>query len=134
MQSQSFGDFQIGIVDNPSIEDQGGFEFASGMDIFSEPGVLKACNAMTEVTYGTGAAPAAVPLWMIDTYLNTGALSVHVAAGSKLLESQDGTTFNLLRTNSNGTIKGLGFWTGLVVYVADGKIGTVQPGFSGTAS
>jgi hypothetical protein len=134
MKSQSFGNFQIGIVDNPTIEDKGGFEFASGMDIFSEPGVLKACNVMAEVTYGASATPAAVPLWMTEAIDSLGAVRGYVAAGSKLLESTDGSTFNLFRTNTNGTIKGLGAWSGQVVYVADGKIGLVQIGVSASAS
>src|SRR5436853_5982011 len=111
MQSTSFKNFQIGMVDDPSVEGQGGFEFASGMDIFSEPGVLKACNAMEEVTYGTGATPSAVPLWMVDIYDTlSSTYRSYVAAGSKLLESTDGATFNLFLTNSKGTIKGLGPW------------------------
>jgi hypothetical protein len=135
MKSLSFGNFQVGIVDNPSIENKGGFEFASGMDIFSEPGVLKACNAMEEISYGSGATPSAVPLWMVDVYDTLASTyRAYVAAGSKLLESNDGATFNLFLTNSKGTIKGLGPWNTQIVYVADGYIGTVTVGQSGTAN
>ena len=43
------------MVDDPSVEDGGGFEFASGMDMFSEPEVMKASLALEEVSYGVGA-------------------------------------------------------------------------------
>jgi hypothetical protein len=42
------------MIDDPSIEDKGGFEFASGMDIFSEPGVMKAAPAMESLNLGAG--------------------------------------------------------------------------------
>src|SRR6185436_4446101 len=106
MQSATFGDFQVGIVDNPSIEDKGGFEFASGMHIFSEPGVLKACAAMTEVTYGASATPTDVPRWMVDT-TDASDTRAYIAAGAKILESTDGITWNLFLTNSQGNNLGL---------------------------
>ena len=129
MQSQTFRHFEIGMVDDPSIEDRGGFEFASGMDIFSEPGVLKACDAMTEVSYGTGAAPTTLPRWMVDTGVSGGSgIRAYIAAGAKILESTDGTTWNLFLTNGNGENLGLGIWNGYVVYPADTKIGRAPVG------
>lgn len=127
MQSLTFGNFQVGIVDNPSIEDKGGFEFASGMDIFSEPGVLKACAAMSEVTYGASASPADLPNFMVDTADGSGTRA-YLTAGAKILESTDGTTFNLFRTNTQGSNLGLGIWNGYVVYVAATKLGRAPVG------
>jgi hypothetical protein len=67
MKQLSYGNFQVGMVPNPSIEDKGGFEFASGMDIFSEPGVMKAHWAVaTDIVYGTGATPAAAITHMVE--------------------------------------------------------------------
>jgi len=133
MQTSTYGNFQVGQVDNPSIEDKGGFEFASGMDIFSEPGILKASNAMTEVTYGTSAAPSDVPRWMVDTADGSNTRA-YIAAGSKILESTDGTTWNLFRTNGNGANVGLGIWAGYVVYVSADKIGRALVGNSASAN
>lgn len=127
MKISSYGNFQVGIVDNPSIEDKGGFEFASGMDIFSESGVLKACAAMTEVTFGVGAAPSDVPRWMVDT-TDASDTRAYIAAGDKILESTDGTTWNLFLTNANGANLGLGIWNGYVVYPAATKIGRAPVG------
>jgi hypothetical protein len=125
MKSQSFGNFQIGMVDNPSVEGQGGFEFASGMDIFSEPGVMKASYAMTEVTYGTGAAPTALPL--AGLYVNA-PIGFYIATGSNILISTDGSTFDVFITNSQGTIKSLGQWTGYIVYPSALYLGRVSIG------
>src|SRR5687768_11349144 len=100
MKSLTFGNFQVGMVDNPSIEDKGGFEYASGMDIFSEPGVLKACLAMEEVTYGAGATPTDVPRYADDIGGSTNRM--YVSAGAKILESEDGATFDLFHTNGQG--------------------------------
>lgn len=108
------------MVDDPSVEDKGGFEFASGMDIFSEPGVLKACFAMEPVTFGAGAALADVPRWMVDN----GAYA-YITAGNKILEcsSLSGQPWNLFLTNSNGSNRGLALWNGYVMYAALDKIG-----------
>jgi hypothetical protein len=125
MKSLTYGNFQVGIVDNPSIEDKGGFEFASGMDIFSEPGVLKASYAMSEVAYTTGAAPTAVPLWMIDAD-SGGNTYAYIAAGSKILYSTNSSAFSVLLTNSKGVNKGLGIWNNYVMYAADGYVGRMQ--------
>lgn len=127
MPSASFKNFQIGIVDDPSIEDQGGFEFASGMDIFSEPGVIKATNAMTSVSYGVGATPTDVPRWMVDTADGSNTRA-YIAAGDKILESTDGTTFNLFLTNANGNILGLEIFNGYVWYAATTKLGRAPVG------
>lgn len=127
MKISPHGKFQVGIVDDPSVEDQGGFEFASGMDIFSEPGVLKACNAMTEVTYGASATPADVPRWMVDT-TDASNIRAYIAAGDKILESTDGTTWNLFLTNSQGANLGLGIWAGYVIYPSATKIGRTLVG------
>jgi hypothetical protein len=133
MKSLPFAGFQVGIVDDPFNDTNGGFEFASGMDIFSEPGVLKACNALAEVSYGTGATPTATPLWMVDTIDSLGATHAYIATGTKLLESTDGSTFNLFLTNSKGVNKGLGVFGDFVYYAADGYIGLVQIGVGGGA-
>lgn len=133
MQSASFKNFQIGIVDDPSIEDQGGFEFASGMDIFSEPGVLKACNAMEEVTYGASATPTDVPRWMVDT-ADGSTIRGYITAGAKILESTDGATWNLFRTNGQGNNLGLGIWAGYVIYPSATKIGRTLVGDASAAN
>src|SRR5436309_2350219 len=116
MQPLPFSGFQVGIIDDASNDSRGGFEFASGMDIFSEPGVLKACNAMTEVSYGASANPADVPYWMVDTYSST--TRAYIAAGNKILESTDGTTFNLFLTNANGNILGLAVFNDYIWYAS----------------
>ena len=133
MQASTYGDFQVGIVDNPSIEDKGGFEFASGMDIFSEPGVLKACAAMAEVSYGAGATPIDVPRWAVDT-ADGSSIRIYVAAGAKLLESTDGATFNLFLTNSQGNILGLEIFNNYVWYPSATKLGRVTVGSAGSAN
>jgi len=113
------------MVDNPSVENGGGFEFASGMDIFTEPGILKASYAMTEVTYGSGAAPTALPL--AGLYVNVPS-GFYVATGSKILISTDGSTFDVFITNEQGTNKGLGHWNGFIVYLSAQYLGRVSVG------
>lgn len=127
MKTASFGNFQVGIVDDPSVEDKGGFDFASGMDIFSEPGVLKACGKMVAVTFGTGAAPTVIPTRMVDTTNATQTVG-YIAAGDKILESTNGTTWNLFLTNSEGVNLGLGIYNGRVWYAADDKLGYAPVG------
>lgn len=127
MQSATFKNFQVGQVDDPTNEDGGGFEFASGMDIFSDPGVLKACPAMAVVSYGTGATPTDVPRWMVDTADGSG-IRAYIAAGDKLLESTDGTTFNLFLTDANGNILGLEIFNDYVWYPAATKLGRAPVG------
>lgn len=127
MKIASHGNFQAGMVDDPSREDKGGFEYAGGMDIFSEPGVLKANNAMTEVTYGASATPADVPRWMVDT-TDASNIRAYIVAGDKILESTDGTTWNLFLTNGQGSNLGLGIWAGYVVYPSATKIGRTLVG------
>jgi hypothetical protein len=127
MKSKTFAGLQAGVVDDPSIENNGGFEFASGMDIFSEPGVMKASPAMQELSYGTGAAPADVPRWMVDVY-SGGTIRSYIAAGAKILESTNGSTYNLFLTNANGVNNGLGLWNGYVVYVNGANIGRAPVG------
>ena len=127
MSSITFKNFQIGIVDDPSIEDQGGFEFASGMDIFSEPGTIKATNAMTEVSYGAGASPADVPRWMVDTADGSNTRA-YISAGSKILESTDGSAFNLFLTNANGANLGLEIFNDYVWYAAATRLGRAPVG------
>lgn len=133
MKTLPFGGFQAGILDDPSNDAQGGFEFASGMDIFSEPGVLKACNAMAEVTYGTGANPTDVPSYMVDTTDNAG-IRAYISVGAKILESTNGTTWNLFRTNSNGSNLGLGIWAGYVIYPSATNIGRTLVGDASAAN
>lgn len=127
MRIASYGNFQKGIVDDPSVEDQGGFEFASGMDIFSELGVLKACAAMEEVTYGAGAAPTAIPSWADDTQ-NGANNYLYATAGDKLLESVNGGAFNLFLTNANGNNLGLKIFDTYVYYADDAAIGRAPVG------
>jgi hypothetical protein len=130
MQSQSFGDFQIGMVDNPSNETGGGFEFASGMDIFSEPGVLKASYALTEATYGVGAAPTALPI--AGLYVNAPS-GFYIPVGDKILISTDGSTFEVFLTNGQGTNKGIAHWNGYIFYPSAQYLGRVQVGLPLTA-
>jgi hypothetical protein len=131
MKTASFGSFQVGIVDDPSIEDKGGFDFASGMDIFSEPGVLKACGKMVPVSFGTGAAPAVIPTWMVDTTDATQTVG-YIIAGDKILESTNGATWNLFLTNANGANLGLGIYAGRVWYAAASKLGYAPVGAAGS--
>lgn len=129
MKSASFANFQVGMVDDPSIEDKGGFEFASGMDIFSEPGVMKACYAMSEIGYvDSTAQPTGLPLWMVEGTDGSGNFLAYIAAGSKIIISTNSSSFSLLLTNTKGTNKGLGIWNGYIVYAADGFIGRMQVG------
>jgi hypothetical protein len=119
MKSQSFGDFQIGIVDNPTIEDKGGFEFASGMDIFSEPGVLKANYAMVEASYGTGASPTALPR---AAFFTNSPNALYVAMGSKILINTAGT-FNVYLTDSQGTVRGMAKFGSYMMYASSNYLG-----------
>ncbi len=127
MKQTSFGNFQVGQVDNPSIEDKGGFEFASGMDIFSEPGVLKASLAMTSVSLGAGASLTADPLFMRET-ADASNTRAYMIAGAKILESTDGSTWNLFLTNANGTNLGLEIFNGYVYYASASKLGRCPVG------
>lgn len=122
MKQATFGNFQIGMLDNPSVEDKGGFEFAAGMDIFSEPGVMKAAPALVPVTLGTGASLTALPSLFVDTAYD-GGVRGYVAVGAKILESQNGTDWTLFLTNSRGSNVGLGIWAGYLMYAADNKLG-----------
>lgn len=131
MKSLTFGNFQVGQVDNPSVEDKGGFEFASGMDIFSEPGVMKASFAFSEVSYGASATPTANPNWYVETADGTYVRS-YITAGDKLLESTDGSTFNLFLTNANGGNLGLEIWNGYIMYAAATKLGRCPVGTAGS--
>lgn len=130
MQSQSFGDFQIGIVDNPSIEDQGGFEFASGMDIFSEPGVLKANYAMTPVS---GISPTNYG-FALRTVYDSGTLRGYMAVHDKIYTSTDGITWSLFITSGQGRIVNLQIFNGYIFYAHDSNtnLGRVQVNNAGT--
>lgn len=120
MQSVGFQNFDIGIVDNPSIEDQGGFEFASGMDILSEPGVLKASSVMEAVTLGSGVSLSALPRFMTTSL--DGTVS-YFAVDDKILKQEVGGSLNAFLTSSRGTIDGLGIFNGYVWYVSGGALG-----------
>lgn len=124
MKSQSFGDFQVGMVDNPSAETGGGFEFASGMDIFSEPGVLKANFAMTEVSYAGGVAPTALPIAAFYTNNPSG---LFIAVGNKILASTTGV-FDVYLTNAQGTIKGLAKFGSYLAYASANYLGRADIG------
>lgn len=120
MKSATFKNFQVGIVEDPSVEDQGGFEFASGMDIFSEPGVLKASNAMEAVSLGGGVSINALPKHMASRADGT---EDYFAVGDKILKSSLGGSLSSFLTNSRGTIDGLGLFNGYVWSVAGGGLG-----------
>lgn len=124
MKSQSFGNFQVGMVDDPSIEDQGGFEFASGMDIFSEPGVMKASFAMTEVSYAGGVTLTALPLAAFYTNNPSG---LFVVTGNKILASTTGV-FDVYLTDSQGTIKGMAKFGSYINYASANYLGRANIG------
>jgi hypothetical protein len=63
------------------------------MDIFSEPRTIKASLALADVSFGVGAAPADTPRRADDIGGSTNRMLV--SAGDKLLESTDGSAFNL---------------------------------------
>src|SRR5690242_7544998 len=126
MQSQSFGDFQVGQVNNPSAETGGGFEFASGMDIFSEPGVLKANFAMTGIS---GLSPSDYSLWMKTTTYG-GTLRGYLTHNDKIYESTDGINWSLFLTDANGQILGLEIWNGYIMYATSTKLGRCPVGNS----
>ncbi len=107
------------MVDDPSIEDQGGFEFASGMDIFSEPGTIKANYAMVEAAYGSGAAPTANPL---AAFYTNSPSALFVVMGNKILINVAGT-FQVFLTNSQGAIKGFSKFGNYIAYVAANYLG-----------
>lgn len=129
MKSLSFGNFQVGMLDDPTVEDRGGFEFASGMDIFSEPGVMKSCTAMTEVGYGVGATPTDVPSYMAVTE-TASTVKGYIIAGDKVLESAttSGDNWNLFLTNANGNNLGLGIYNDYVWYAAASLLGRAPVG------
>ncbi len=124
MPSASFKNFQIGMVDDPSIEDQGGFEFASGMDIFSEPGTIKANYAMQECLYGAGATPDA--LAMAGFYSNNPS-GLFVSMGNKVLLNNSGT-FQVYLTNSQGAIKGFSKFGNYLTYASANYLGRANIG------
>jgi hypothetical protein len=103
------------------------------MDIFSDEGVCKACLAMAEVTYGSGATPTDVPRWMVDT-TDSGGTRGYIAVGTKILESTDGSTWNLFRTNGQGVNLGLAIWAGYVIYISETKIGRTLVGDASLAN
>jgi hypothetical protein len=113
MKTASFGNFQVGMVDDPSVEDKGGFEFASGMDIFSEPGVMKAALAMEAVPLGTGVVLDALPTHLASSPLSFGSLAF-IAKGDDVLKL--GTSADSYITNGEGNIDGLATWAGYVLY------------------
>jgi hypothetical protein len=124
MRIRSYGNFQVGMVDDPSVEDKGGFEFASGMDIFSEPGVLKANFALTAIS---GLSPTTFARWLKVT-TDASSLRGYLAYGDKIYESTDGVTWSSFLTNANGTILGLDIWAGYVMYASTTKLGRCPVG------
>src|ERR1044072_2353603 len=116
MNSATFKNFQVGMVDDPSLEDEGGFEFASGMDIFSELGVLKACQAMQVISL----SETSLPRFMAT---DNNASDSYLAIGDKIYRSTDGETWSSFLTDSQGTISGLGMFNGYVWYVSGTKLG-----------
>jgi len=133
MKSTTFKHFEIGMVEDPTDEEHGGFEFASGMDIFSEPGVINACYAMATVCFGASATPTAVPTVMVDT-TDGSTVRAYIIAGAKILESTNGTTWNLFLTNGNGANTGLGIWAGYVIYPCGTTIGRTLVGNAAAAN
>ena len=125
MKSLTFGNFQVGIVDDPSIEDKGGFEFASGMDIFSELGVLKAANAMQAMELDTGVTLTALPTHMVRPKDQFGT-DAWIAVGDKLLQrhlENDATAF---MTHGTGVIDGLEELKNYLVYTNANKLGRIN--------
>lgn len=125
MQSKTFGNFHIGMLENPSIEDKGGFEFAAGMDIFTEPGVMKASQALKAVTLGAGVTLSDLPKFMVDMSDGVNVIKAYVAYDDKIIKSTDGITFNTFITDGQGTIKGLGIWNAYAMYASASKLGRV---------
>lgn len=121
MRVSTYGNFQVGILENPSIEDKGGFEFASGMDIFSEPGVLKACQKMKSVTLNGGLTLDGV-LNDIDITSDTGFLGFAIC-NDKVIKSTDGDNWSTFLTNSNGAMFGLKVFNGYLFYASVNKLG-----------
>lgn len=97
------------------------------MDIFSEPGVIKASQAMLPVTFGSGASPTDLPAQMVDTADGSNTRA-YIMAGDKILESTDGITWNLFLTNGNGVNVGMGIWAGYVIYASADQLGRAPVG------
>lgn len=120
MKSASFGNLQLGMIDNPSIEDQGGFEFASGMDIFSEPGVMKASFALVAVS---GLPAIHVLPKAFITVISGGVLYGYLSIDDMIYESTDGINWSLFLTNSIGAIDNLFAYNGYLYYTSNPKLG-----------
>ncbi len=82
---------------------------------------------MAPVSFGSGAAPTNIPRWMVDTSDST-YTRVYTSQGDKILESTNGSTFNLFLTNSNGEIKGLEIFNGYIWYASGDKLGRAPVG------
>lgn len=130
MKSASFANFQVGMVDDPSVEDQGGFEFAAGMDIFSEKGVIKPGFKLEEVPLDTGVTLDALPTHMVRNKNEAGANS-YFAVGDKILKQPTGNAIEDFATNALGTIDGLGAWVNDIVYTKGNNLGRINIGGSG---
>jgi hypothetical protein len=120
MKQFTFRNFEVGIVDNSSIETQGGFEFASGIDIFSEPGVAKASFAMTPVS--------GLPLLFtmprsLVTGLSGGVLYGYVTVDRAIYESTDGINWTLFLTSSLCVIDNLAIYNGYIFYTTNPNLG-----------
>ena len=75
------------MIDDPSVEDKGGFEFASGISIFEEPGVIKANFAMAACT----GLPSifTMPRALVTTVIS-GTLTGFLTVDDKIYTSTDG--------------------------------------------
>jgi hypothetical protein len=133
MKLASFGNFQIGQVDNPSVENKGGFEFASGMDPFSEPGVIKAALAMADVTLTEGLTQTKTIAQMVE-YISDDVVGILAAHGDDVWISVSGivfegsTTFTKLFSGTKGTILGLAVFNGYLFYATATNIGRITLG------
>lgn len=120
MKSITFAHFEAGIVDDPSNESKGGFEFASGIDIFSEPGVAKASFAMAAVS---GLPTISSMPKGFATAVDSATLYGFLAVNDKIYVTTDGINFSLFLTDSQGTINNLSTYNGYVFYVSGAVLG-----------
>jgi hypothetical protein len=98
------------------------------MDVFAEPGVMKASRAMVNVNL-LGGISLSVPITcMVEVIDGSGLPRLYVAHGSDIWESTNGVDFSLFLTNSKGQILSLAAWNGYIFYPSDADIGRVPVG------
>lgn len=108
------------MLDDPSIEDKGGFEFASGMSIFEEPGVLKANFSMSACT-GLPTITS-MPRGFATTPIS-GTLTGFLTVDDKIYSSTDGIAWSAFLTNSFGTIDNIAIYNGYIFYTSGVHVG-----------